>query len=136
MLDKLLAGALQGMMGGQQQGQDPLLQIIGSLLSSRGGSGGLAALIQQFQQAGLGEQAQSWVGRGQNMPISVDQLMQVFGAGNLQQMAQSAGLDQQQFGGRLAELLPHAVDQLTPQGEIPAAGIDDALGMLSKMMPR
>lgn len=134
MLDKLLSGALQGMMGGQQK-QDPLMQIIGALLSNQGG-GGLAGLLQQFQQAGLGEQASSWVGRGQNMPISAEQLMQVFGAGNLRQMAASAGLDEQRFGGRLAELLPQAVDQLTPDGEIPAGGIDDALGMLSKMMPR
>jgi len=137
MLDKLLTGALQGMMGGQgQSGQqaDPLMQILGSLLS--GQNGGLAGLIQQFQQAGLGEQAASWVGRGENMPISVDQLMQVFGAGDLQKMAASAGLDEQQFGSQLAELLPQAVDQMTPTGELPASNVDDALGMLSKLMPR
>jgi uncharacterized protein YidB (DUF937 family) len=134
MLDKLLTGALQGMMGGQQQQSDPLLQILGSLLS--GQNGGLAGLIQQFQRAGLGDQAASWVGRGENMPISIDQLMQVFGAGGMHDMAASAGLDDQQFGGRLAELLPRAIDQMTPDGELPAGGVDDALGMLSKLMPR
>jgi uncharacterized protein YidB (DUF937 family) len=135
MLDKLLAGALQGMMGGQQN-QDPLMQIIGALLSNSGGAGGLAGLVQQFQQAGFGEQAQSWVGRGQNMPISIDQLNQVFGADTMRQMSTRAGLDEQQFGGRMAEMLPQAVDQLTPDGEVPPDGIDDALGMLSRMMPR
>ena len=134
MLDKLLGGALQGMMGGQQS-QDPLMGIITALLSNQG-AGGLAGLVQQFQQAGLGQQAQSWVGRGENMPISVEQLMQVFGQGNMQQMAASAGLDEQDFGGRLAQLLPQAVDQLTPEGEIPSGGIDDVLGMLSKLTPR
>jgi len=137
MLDKLLTGALQGMMGGQAQtGQqaDPLMQILGSLLS--GQNGGLAGLIQQFQKAGFGDQAASWVGRGENQPISLEQLMQVFGAGDMQRMAASAGLDEQQFGGRLAELLPQAVDQMTPNGELPEGDVDDALGMLSKLMPR
>jgi uncharacterized protein YidB (DUF937 family) len=132
MLDKLVAGALQGMTGGQNT-QDALLQIIGRLLS---GSGGLNGLLAQFQQAGLGEQAQSWVSRGQNLPISIDQLMQVFGAEHMQQMAASAGLDQQALGSQLAEMLPQAVDRLTPDGQVPSGGIEDALGMLSRLMPR
>jgi uncharacterized protein YidB (DUF937 family) len=132
MLDKLVAGALQGMTGGQNT-QDALLQIIGRLLS---GSGGLNGLLAQFQQAGLGEQAQSWVSRGQNLPISIDQLMKVFGAERMKQMAASAGLDQQALGSQLAEMLPQAVDRLTPEGKIPSGGIEDALGMLSRLMPR
>ena len=70
------------------------------------------------------------------MPISVEDLMRVFGADTMQQMAGRAGLDQQQFGGRMAEALPQMVDQLTPDGEVPSGGIDDALATLSRMMPR
>jgi uncharacterized protein YidB (DUF937 family) len=132
VLDKLVSSALQTMAGGSGT-QDPLLQIIGSLLTN---SGGLAGLLQRFQQAGLGEQAQSWVGRGQNVPVSVDELMQVLGAERMQQMAAGAGLDGEAFGGQLAERLPQVVDQLTPDGEIPDSGIEDALGMLAKLTPR
>lgn len=133
MLDKFLAGALQGMTGGGQQ-EDPLLQILSMLLSSQGG--GLAGLIQQFQQAGLGEQAQSWVSRGPNQPISLEQLMQVFGAERIEQMAASTGMPRDDFGARLSELLPQAVDQMTPDGELPSGGVDDALAILSKLTPR
>jgi len=135
MLDKLLAGALQGMMGGSGA-QDPLMQVLGALLSNSGGSGGLAGLIRQFQQAGYGAQAQSWVGRGENQPISIDDLMQVFGTDRMQQMAAGAGLDRQAFGGRMAEMLPQMIDQLTPEGQLPEGGIDDALSALSRLMPR
>lgn len=135
MLDKLISGAMQSMLGGRA-GNDSLMAIIGSLLNNSGGGGGLAGMLQQFQQAGMGEQMQSWIGSGQNMPISMDQLTQVFGGDRMQQMAASAGMDQQQFGGQLAEMLPQMVDRLTPEGQVPAGGIDDALGMLSKMMPR
>ncbi len=135
MLDKLITGALQGMTGGGQQ-QDPLLQILSMLLSNQGGGGGLAGLIQQFQEAGLGEQAQSWVSRGPNQPISLEQLMQVFGAERIEHMAAGTGMPRDVFGARLSELLPQAVDQMTPDGELPSGGVDDALAMLSKLMPR
>ena len=134
MLDKLVSGAAQSMLGGQSNGS--LMAVISGLLSSSSGGGGMAGLIQQFQQAGLGEQVQSWIGSGQNLPISMEQLIQVFGAGKIQQLAASAGMDQQQFGGQLAEMLPQVVDRLTPEGKVPNGGVDDALGMLSKVMPR
>jgi uncharacterized protein YidB (DUF937 family) len=135
MLDKLLTGALQGMMGSAQpQQQDPLLQILASLLSGQGG--GLAGLIQQFQQAGLGDQAQSWVSRGQNLPLSVEQLTQVFGAERIDELAADAGLPSDVFGERLSALLPQAVDQMTPEGELPSGDVEDALAMLSRLMPR
>jgi uncharacterized protein YidB (DUF937 family) len=134
MLDKLLSGALQGMAGGQQG--NPLMQIVGSLLSNGGPYGGLAGLVQQFQQAGLGQQVGSWVSTGQNMPISVDQLTKVFGSSQMQQMASSAGMDVSQLGSQLSQLLPQMVDQLTPNGQMPAGGVEDPLAMLSKMFGR
>jgi uncharacterized protein YidB (DUF937 family) len=139
MLDKLIAEALQGM--GQQQGGGDMMQIVAGLLSGGGGgAGGLAQLVQQFQQAGMGEQVSSWISTGQNLPINVDQLMQVFGQGNMQQMAASAGVNVQDFGQQLSQLLPQAVDQLTPNGQLPelgqGGGLEDALASLSKLMQR
>jgi uncharacterized protein YidB (DUF937 family) len=140
MLDKLITGALQGM--GQQQGGGDMMQIVAGLLSGTGGggAGGLAGLVQQFQQAGLGEQVSSWISTGQNLPINVDQLMQVFGQGNMQQMAASAGVNVQDFGQQLSQLLPQAVDQMTPSGQLPelgqGGGLEDALASLSRLMQR
>jgi uncharacterized protein YidB (DUF937 family) len=132
MLDKLIAGAMQGMGGGQQA--NPLLALITSMLSSNSQFGGLTGLVQQFQQAGLGQQMSSWISTGQNLPINPEQLMQVFGQQNFQQMAGQIGMDPQQFGGQLSQMLPQLIDQLTPQGQLPASGIEDALGALSKLM--
>ncbi|MCU0951028.1 MAG: YidB family protein [Burkholderiaceae bacterium] len=136
MLDKLISGAMQGMMGGQAQGANPLMQIVGSLLSNGGQYGGLAGLVQQFQQAGLGQQVGSWVSTGQNMPISADQLTKVFGSSQLQQMAGSAGMDVSKFSDQLASLLPQMVDQLTPNGQMPTGGVEDPMAMLSKFFNR
>lgn len=136
MLDKLISGAMQGMMGGQAQAANPLMQIVSALLSNGGPYGGLSGLVQQFQQAGLGQQVGSWVSTGQNMPISADQLAKVFGGSQLQQMAGSAGMDVSQFSNQLANLLPQMVDQLTPNGQVPTGGVEDPMAMLSKLFNR
>ncbi len=133
MLDKLISGALQG-MGGGQTGASPMMQIVMSLLANQGQSGGLAGLIQQFQQAGLGAQVNSWISTGANLPVSTDQIMQVFGAGRMQQMAQQAGMEPGQFGGQLAQMLPQLIDQLTPKGQVPAGGIDNPMAALTKLL--
>lgn len=135
MLDKLIGSALQGVSGGTS-GSHPLLQLVMSMLSNNGQFGGLGGLLQQFQQAGLGPQMQSWISTGQNMPIDLSQLAQVFGQSNLEQMASSVGMDSEQFGNQLSQLLPHVVDQATPNGSVPVGGIDDALASLSQLMPR
>jgi uncharacterized protein YidB (DUF937 family) len=136
LLDALLSGMTGPAAGTSQSGANPLLQLVLQLLSSQGQFGGLSGLAQQFQQAGLGPQFNSWISTGQNVPISPEQLMQVFGQQPMQQMASNGGMDLGQLSGGLADLLPQMIDGLTPTGEVPAAGIDSALAELSKMMPR
>lgn len=136
MLDKLIAGAVQGMTGGQGAADNPLMQIIGSLLSNGGPYGGLAGLVQQFQQAGLGQQVGSWVSTGANLPISPEQLSKVFGGAELQQMASTAGMEASQFSAELSQLLPQMIDQLTPDGRMPTGGVEDPLAALSSLLRR
>jgi uncharacterized protein YidB (DUF937 family) len=133
MLEQLLKSALQG-MSGNSSGNSPLLQIAAALLNNGGQFGGLQGLIQQFQRAGLDSHINSWISTWQNLPISPEQLTQALGSGQLQQMAQQAGMDPQALSGQLSQLLPQLVDKITPHGQVPSGGLDDALGMLSKLM--
>lgn len=121
-----LGGLLGGLLGGgaaqgrSGAGGDPLAQLAGALLGGGRGGGGLSGMLQQFQQAGLGRQADSWVGTGQNQPVSPDQLAQVFGRERLQGLADQHGIDLNQLLGGLSQQLPSAVDALTPKGAVPA----------------
>jgi uncharacterized protein YidB (DUF937 family) len=115
--------------------------IIGMLgAGGQGGQGdqggGLAALVQKFQQAGLGDVVASWIASGPNQPISADQLGQVLGAGALDGVAQQVGMNGKDLMGQLAQLLPQLVDQLTPEGRLPEAGRLSSGGMenLSNML--
>jgi uncharacterized protein YidB (DUF937 family) len=120
LLDGLLGSVLGGMASPQNQAQTQgggqLLQMVLTMLQQNGGIEGLLA---KMQQAGYGGQAQSWIGTGQNQPISGDALSQIFGQGQLGQIAQQLGMSRDDAAGGLAQALPDVVDRMTPQGRIP-----------------
>ena len=114
LLDQLLGKALGQQAAAPQRNQ--LLDLAVSFVQNY--PGGLSGLVQQFTNAGYGQQARSWVGTGQNMQISPDDLVQALGHGNVQSMGQQVGLPAQATSGGLAALLPMLVDQLTPKGQV------------------
>ena len=139
LLDSVLGSVMGNMAGGRQRdgaGADILMQVVGGLLNQGGGGagGGLGALLEQFQKGGLGDVAASWVGTGQNLPISAEQLQSVLGGDQIGALAQQAGLSQGDLMGQLAQMLPQVVDRLTPNGQLPAGGEADLSGMLSSVL--
>jgi uncharacterized protein YidB (DUF937 family) len=128
LLDGLLGDAASKFLGGE--GSNPLLGIIGNLLSGSQG-GGLSGLIENFNNKGLGNVISSWVGTGENLPISGEQIQEILGSGQIQQMAEKLGTSREEVSGGLAGLLPQIIDKLTPDGSVPESGLlEKALGML------
>jgi uncharacterized protein YidB (DUF937 family) len=84
-------------------------------------SGGIQGLVSKFQAGGLGDTIQSWIGKGQNLPISADQLRSVLGNEQLVALAGKFGIDPQHAADKLAALLPTVIDKATPEGTLPAA---------------
>jgi uncharacterized protein YidB (DUF937 family) len=80
--------------------------------------GGLSGLIEKFKEGGLGEQAASWVGKGENLPISPDQISSVLGSGAIAAMAAKFGLTPEMLSNQIAQHLPGMVDKMTPSGEV------------------
>ena len=129
-----LGDILGQMMGGGQRGGG-LSDILGQVLGGAGGSGGgLGGLLRQFESAGLGDQARSWVSPGQNQPLSPDALGRVFGADGLAAIARQAGLSERDTTTGLAQLLPEIIDRATPQGQVPDE--DQLAGTLQDLMRR
>jgi uncharacterized protein YidB (DUF937 family) len=100
---------------------DILGQALGGGARGTGAAGGLGGLLAQLQQAGFGEQADSWVGRGANKPISPDAMTQIFGQDGLEQISRQAGISQDEASRGLSQLLPEVADRMTPDGEVPDA---------------
>jgi uncharacterized protein YidB (DUF937 family) len=110
----------QGQSAGSQGGG--LGGLLSAVFGGGGGAasmGGLGALLTQLQQAGLGEQAQSWVGRGQNLPVPADAMEKVFGRSGLAEIARQAGVSEADATRGLSQLLPAVVDHVTPDGQVP-----------------
>ena len=94
----------------------------GAGLGGLGGilSGGLGDLVKQFQSAGKGDVADSWVSTGQNKPIAPTDLSKVLTAEQIEFLTERTGLSREELLAGLSEQLPQAVDELTPQGRLPA----------------
>lgn len=132
-----LLDQISGTFGSQLKGMggDQLSLITGLLemftKRGQGGEGGLAGLLQAGQSKGLGDIVSSWIGTGPNAPISTSQITDLLGKDRLEQLAGRVGLTPDAVGAKLAELLPGAVDKLTPDGKIPETGVlDQLLGMV------
>ena len=134
-----LLGSLVNMLGSGSQGQGDNLALINAVVRMLGNdspSGGLGGLAAQLQQAGLGDVLGSWIGRGQNMPISPEQVEAGLGADAIAQIARQLGLDNGDVAGRLSQVLPHVVDALTPDGHVPSGGLGSSDDLLARLGPR
>jgi uncharacterized protein YidB (DUF937 family) len=149
LLDSVI-GALGQAQGGKG-GQGDLLGLVVGMLANSGGAqgsgvpgvpgvpgglGGLGDLIGRFQQSGLGDVVGSWVGTGQNLPVSPDQLGGVLGSDVLASLTKQSGMSQGDLLGQLSKMLPQVVDQLTPQGQVPQGGLGSAADILGQLMRR
>ena len=121
LLDSVL-GSLMGSSGASS----PLQSVLSSILSGSAGGNGLPGLVEQFNKAGLGQVVGSWISNQPNQPVSPGALGQVFGQEQVNQWSQQTGMSQDSILGELSKMLPHAVDHLTPNGEIPSSPFDEA----------
>lgn len=124
LLDDLENKAISSVTGG---GSNPLATQVLQMIQQQ--PGGLSGLVQSFHEKGLGGVVSSWVGTGQNLPISADQIQHVLGSTQVQALAAKAGISPEVAGSQLAQLLPTLVDKLTPNGQVPQQGNLVEMGM-------
>ncbi len=129
-----IAEMLRGQGGASTPGQPArspdggLLGGLGGLLGGAGGAAGaggllgsgLSELLDRFRQNGAGEKAESWIAPGPNQPVAPHELETAIGPDILDELAQRTGLSRTDLLARLSRDLPHAVDQYTPDGKLPA----------------
>ena len=127
-------GLLDSILGavGQRGTGNPLLDTVLQFVNDPQ-HGGLAGLVQGFQQKGLGSIVDSWVSTGQNLPISPDQIAHGLGNDKLASLAQSLGISQGDVSSQLSQILPNVVDKLTPGGALPSGDeMGDLLASVKK----
>ncbi|TDU73085.1 uncharacterized protein YidB (DUF937 family) [Prosthecobacter fusiformis] len=111
LFDSLAKQALGGIFGGGSKQGDMLTSLMNQ-------AGGLGGLMQQFQQAGLGETFASWVSADKNLPVQPDQLEAALGSQAVQDLAAKLGFDAKMVLPLMSQFLPQIIDRLTPNGVI------------------
>jgi uncharacterized protein YidB (DUF937 family) len=127
LLDSV-AGALVGKMLGGDNGN--MANIAMEMFNQ---NGGLAGILEKFQANGLGEQAASWVGKGENLSVSPDQITNVLGNSAIGDLAAKFGITPDMLSSQIATYLPTVIDKMTPDGEVSDKSGDllgNILGML------
>lgn len=122
-----LVGSVLGKVMGDKAG---MAQVAMEMFSSNGGVGGL---MEKFKAGGLGDAAASWVGTGENIAVSPEQVSSVLGEGAIADMAAKFGLTPEVLSAQIAEHLPTVVDKLTPNGAVEGESgglLSSVLGML------
>ncbi|KWO49191.1 hypothetical protein WM28_15230 [Burkholderia ubonensis] len=122
-----------GLLGGQAGGNSQSALLSAALEFINNQPGGLNGLIEKFKAGGAGDIIGSWVGSGENQPISADTLQNVLGSDAIGALASKFGVDPAQASGILAQVLPHVVNHATPNGEVPADGQVDTSNVLGTL---
>lgn len=108
--------AFKGALG--QLEASVLPAVLNEVLGS-GGQGGLSAIVAKLEQSGFGAQVKSWLGNGQNIPITAEELQQVLGNEKVKELAARYNVPLDQLSAILAQQLPKAIDQASPDGKLP-----------------
>jgi len=116
------------LFGGKGQTASASAQPTTDTSDAGGVLGGLGGLLSKLEQGGLGDQTKSWIGSGQNQPVSPSQLGSALGSSILKTVSQLTGLSEEDLTKQLSQVLPGVVNGLTPNGRLPTAA------ELSKMM--
>jgi len=121
----------EGETGGQSSMLDNLLEMLNDQKS-----GGITGLIQKFNESGLGDHRSSWISTGENLPISADQIKDALGNDRIKELASKLNLGEHDTLKSLADMLPHLINKLTPDGSVPhQERLSQGIDMLKKKLP-
>jgi uncharacterized protein YidB (DUF937 family) len=109
-------GMFDGILGGVVGAE--MATVVNGLIQKHGG---IQGIVSQLEQQGLGGTVRSWVGTGANQAITPDQIHQAFGSDTVNELAAKVGLSPDVLAAKLSQVLPQAIDKLTPTGMVPKA---------------
>jgi uncharacterized protein YidB (DUF937 family) len=109
--------SIAGQILGRNSSQNTLINALVAMVGNKQ-TGGLAGLMEKFAENGLGDIADSWVSKGENLPITPEQMKHALGDTTIGRLASQTGISEEEISYQLSTLLPQVVDKLTPNGKI------------------
>lgn len=119
MGQELLADKLGDKAGGMME----------ALSGMTGGNLDMGSLMGKLKDGGLGDQVQSWMGDGENQPVSADELKSALGDEQMAMASEKMGVDADSAAQQLSEALPDLADKFSGGGSmLDASGLMEKLG--------
>ena len=136
LLGGILGGGARGgsLGGGGGLGGNPMLRMLLPLVASLLMNGGLQKILGRLQQSGKGAKGESWVASGPNEPADAADVREALEGDELSKIAQQLGVSEDEAAQAVAQVLPDVVDQVTPEGKLPAdEELDQKFGRLHEL---
>ena len=102
-------------LGGLFAQQGGVQSVLTSALQT---SGGFQGVLDKLNQAGLGAKVNSWLGQGENVPISAAEIQGALGNDHLRQLAARLGVPLDQVAALVSQHLPGLMDSASPNGTL------------------
>lgn len=122
-----LLGDKMGDLGG-------VMEALSGLTSGEGLD--IAGIAEKLKEGGLGDQVSSWLGDGENAPVSADQVTSAIGSDKIGEMASMLGVDAGSAAETLSQVMPSLMDKMSSGGSLlESAGgnpLDIAKGLFGK----
>lgn len=114
---KMFLEKISGQEGGASM--DTIQSALKHLLPTDGGELNLSSLVSQFMgSGGLASLAQSWLGDGQNMSLSADKIIDMFGESKVSNFANEVGVDTSTAASGLSDMIPDLIDKASSGGSL------------------
>ena len=118
---------------------DSISSALGNLIGGENGID-LSSIVSKLSENGLADIVASWLGNGENLPISAESITDLLGADKVSEFAQNLGISEESAQNAIADALPNLVDQAT-SGEnslvddllSQVGGVSGAMDMIGKM---
>ena len=118
---------------------DSISSALGNLIGGEDGID-LSNIVSGLSENGLGDIVASWLGNGENLPISAESVTELLGTDKISEFAQNLGISEESAQNAIADALPNLIDQAT-SGEnslvddllSQVGGVSGAMDMIGKI---
>jgi len=93
-----------------------MMEALSGLTSGEGLD--IGGIMEKVKANGMGEQLESWLGDGENQPVSAEQVKGLIGEDGINQAAEKLGVDADTAASQLSDVLPNLLDKASAGGNL------------------
>lgn len=106
----------QELLGDKLGDAGGIMEAISGLTSGEGMD--LGGIAEKLKAGGLGDKLESWMGDGENAPVSGEELTAALGDDKIGEMASKLGVEKEAAAESLSQAMPSLIDKMSSGGSL------------------